>query len=115
MGIVSIAVASFIWLTSLSHQTHAQEQKSAYTSGNSSDQGQTTGLAESVGSIEASDNSSSDSQTQMNQAYLNLPEGYTETELKQASPNLSQNGQRALEGNKSYQPSQAETESPISP
>ncbi len=85
MGIVSIAVASFIWLTSLSHQTHAQEQKSAYTSGNSSDQGQTTGLAESVGSIEASDNSSSDSQTQMNQAYLNLPEGYTETELKQAS------------------------------
>ena len=115
MGIVSIAVASFIWLTSLSHQTHAQEQKSAYTSGNSSDQGQSTGLAESVGSIEASDNSSSDSQTQMNQAYLNLPEGYTETELKQASPNLSQNGQRALEGNKSYQPSQAETESPISP
>ena len=33
MGIVSIAVASFIWLTSLSHQTHAQEQKSAYRSG----------------------------------------------------------------------------------
>ena len=115
MGIVSIAVASFIWLTSLSHQTHAQEQKSAYTSGNSSDQGQTTGLAESAGSLEVSDNSSSDSQTQMNQASLNLPEGYTETELKQPSPNLSQNGQSALEGNKSYQPSQAETESPISP
>lgn len=115
MGIASVAVASFIWLTSLTHQTHAQEQKSAYTSGNSSDQGQTTGLAESAGSLEASDNSSSDSQTQMNQASLNLPEGYTETELKQPSPDLSQNGQSALEGNKSYQPSQAETESPISP
>ena len=30
MGIASVAVASFIWLTSLTHQTHAQEQKSAY-------------------------------------------------------------------------------------
>ncbi len=114
MGIASVAVASFIWLTSLTHQTHAQEQKSAYTSGNSSDQGQRTGLAESVESHEVSENLSGDSQTQMNQATLNLPEGYTETELKQASPNLSQSGQIGLEGNKSYQPSQAETDSLIS-
>ena len=115
MGIASVAVASFIWLTSLTHQTHAQEQKSAYTSGNSSDQGQSTSLAESVESHEVSENTSGDRQTQVNQVSLNLPEGYTETELKQASPNLSQSGQSALEGNKSYQPSQAETESPISP
>ena len=114
MGIASVAVASFIWLTSLTHQTHAQEQKSAYTSGNSSDQGQRTGLAESVESHEVSENSSGDSQIQMNQATLNLPEGYTETELKQASPNLSQSGQIGLGGNKSYQPSQAETDSLIS-
>ena len=114
MGIASVAVASFIWLTSLTHQTHAQEQKSAYTSGNSSDQGQSISLAESVESHEVSENLSGDSQTQMNQATLNLPEGYTETELKQASPNLSQSGQIGLEGNKSYQPSQAETDSLIS-
>ena len=113
MGIASVAVASFIWLTSLTHQTHAQEQKSAYTSGNSSDQGQSTGLAESVESHEVSENTSGDSQTQVNQASLNLPEGYTETELKQASPNLSQSGQIGLEGNKSYKPSQAETDSLI--
>ena len=114
MGIASVAVASFIWLTSLTHQTHAQEQKSAYTSGNSSDQGQSTGLADSVESHEVSENSSGDSQTQMNQATLSLPEGYTETELKQASPNLRQSGQSGLEGNKSYQPNQAETDSLIS-
>ena len=114
MGIASVAVASFIWLTSLTHQTHAQEQKSAYTSGNSSDQGQSTALADSVESHEVSENSSGDSQTQMNQATLNLPEGYTETELKQASPKLSQSGQSGLEGNKFYQPSQAETDSLIS-
>ena len=87
MGIASVAVASFIWLTSLTHQTHAQEQKSAYTSGNSSDQGQSTSLAESVESHEVSENTSGDRQTQVNQVSLNLPEGYTETELKQASPN----------------------------
>lgn len=113
MGIASVAVASFIWLTSLTHQTHAQEQKSAYTSGNSSDQGQSIGLAESVESHEVSENTSGDSQTQVNQASLNLPDGYTETELKQASPNLSQSGQSGLEGNKFYQPSQAETDSLI--
>lgn len=114
MGIASVAVASFIWLTSLTHQIHAQEQKSAYTSGNSSDQGQSTGLAESVESHEVSENTSGDSQTQVSQVSLNLPEGYTETELKQASPKLSQSGQSGLEGNKSYKPSQAETDSLIS-
>lgn len=115
MGIASVAVASFIWLTSLSHQTHAQEQKSAYTSGNSSDQGQRTGLAESAELNNRLKDSSSDSQSQASQSSLSLPEGYTEAELKQASPNLIQSGKSGLVDNNPYEPSQVEAESLIGP
>ena len=116
VGLVSVAVASFLWLTSHGHHVSAQEEKGSVTSQESSD-GLQSEMAASpaepsqVDKSEQSDNSQSSEQN--TRSSISLPEGYTEEKLLENEPNLIEASQRGLEQNSGYLASKIDSETPL--
>lgn len=116
VGLVSVAVASFLWLTSHGHHVSAQEEKGSVTSQESSDGLQSEmsaspAVSSQVDKSEQSDNLQSSEQNTWSS--ISLPEGYTEEELLKNEPNLIEAGQRGLEQNSGYLPSKLDSETSL--
>ena len=116
VGLVSVAVASFLWLTSHGHHVSAQEEKGSVTSQESSDglQSEMSASPAKPGQVDKSEQSdSSQSSEQNTRSSISLPEGYTEEELLENEPKLIEASQRGLEQNSGYRPSKIDSETPL--
>lgn len=116
VGLVSVAVASFLWLTSHGHHVSAQEEKGSVTSQESSDglQSEMSASPAKPGQVDKSEQSdSSQSSEQNTRSSITLPEGYTEEELLENEPKLIEASQRGLEQNSGYRPSKIDSETPL--
>ena len=116
VGLVSVAVASFLWLTSHGHQVNAQEEKGSVTSQESSDGLQSemsagSDMPSQVDKSEQSDNSQSPEQS--TKSSITLPEGYTEEKLLENEPNLIEASQHGLEQNSGYLASKIDSETSL--
>lgn len=116
VGLVSVAVASFLWLTSHGHHVSAQEEKGSVTSQESSDglQSEMSASPAKPGQVDKSEQSdSSQSSEQNTRSSITLPEGYTEEELLENEPKLIEASQHGLEQNSGYRPSKIDSETPL--
>ena len=116
VGLVSVAVASFLWLTSHGHHVSAQEEKGSVTSQESSDglQSEMSASPAKPGQVDKSEQSdSSQSSEQNTRSSISLPKGYTEEELLENEPKLIEASQRGLEQNSGYRPSKIDSETPL--
>lgn len=116
VGLVSVAVASFLWLTSHGHHVSAQEEKGSVTSQESSDGLQSEMSASpaepsQVDKSEQSDNLHSSEQN--TGSSITLPEGYTEEKLLENEPNLIEASQHGLEQNSGYLASKIDSETSL--